>query len=406
MQQNKVPLRHQLTIARARRDFERVEALGQTILGRKNDPRVHRTLARLSDELRRPREALAHWQAVHLAEPGDFEAAYHCLVPCAGDAAELAARLGAIGRGVSTAFAENLALALFAMRAQPEPPPCRHIAICGVSFSGSTLLDRILGGLPGVASIGESHWLVKERHGPGDATLIDYSQAAPPEATPRCTVCGSACRVLDPGFRRELAATRTGWYQRIAARLGAGVLVSADKNVPKILDNDPLLRLDGLVLFKSPAQAWASHRAKLPTGLTDDEYAIECAHYGAVWTNAYRVLMREFAPVGRLHFLSFDAFASEPMRYLEAVCVSLDLPFGPDILEIRQRGHPIGGNINAMQRLDDTDYRAVITPLPDPGLSAREGAILTEVDGLSETLRELESRFAASVGRRARPAGP
>ena len=36
----------------------------------------------------------------------------------------------------------------------------RHIEIGGISFCGSTVFNLILGSLPNVTAVGESHWLV------------------------------------------------------------------------------------------------------------------------------------------------------------------------------------------------------------------------------------------------------
>jgi hypothetical protein len=68
-------------------------------------------------------------------------------------------------------------------------------------------------------------------------------------------LCGPTCEVLSLDFRMDLAANRTGWYQKIADRAETDVLIAADKNSPKIVENDPLLRFEALILFKSPLQA-------------------------------------------------------------------------------------------------------------------------------------------------------
>ena len=59
---------------------------------------------------------------------------------------------------------------------------------------------------------------------------------------------------------------------KIAGRLETSILISADKNPPKLVDNDPLLRFSALAMFKSPMQAWASQLAKLAKGQNADFY--------------------------------------------------------------------------------------------------------------------------------------
>ena len=65
--------------------------------------------------------------------------------------------------------------------------------------------------------------------------------------------------MLDREFRMGLLADPSDWYQKIAARLGTRVLVSADKNYRKLETLDPELRLDAVVLYKDPLLATAAH---------------------------------------------------------------------------------------------------------------------------------------------------
>ena len=80
-----------------------------------------------------------------------------------------------------------------------------------------------------------------------------------------------------------LVADPSRWYFKIAKQLGTSILISADKNTTKLIDNDPLLRFAALVLFKSPLQAWASQMAKLPKEREGGYYAAELTKYMEVW---------------------------------------------------------------------------------------------------------------------------
>ncbi len=103
--------------ARTTRDFDVAEQLGLELL-RKHPQHVgiRRALARLLDALARTDDAAQHWQSLLALNPRDIEAAHH------------------LARREDTAH--------------PTEGFSRHIAICGVSFCGSTLMDRLLGSLP------------------------------------------------------------------------------------------------------------------------------------------------------------------------------------------------------------------------------------------------------------------
>lgn len=349
--------------ARMTRDFAAVEHIGATILqSGKDNAFVRRALARQFDELQQHDEARRHWLALRDQFPADFEAAFHVARDFLREGATLQSALAAAAPNGSAAFLRNLGEVL--EEPDEDAPPdsgIRHIAICGVSYCGSTLIDRLLGGLPNVASIGESHWLTKGRSGSGYGPL-DFSSDSPPGFV-RCSVCGQNCEVLTAGFRRHLAADRTNWYFRIARRLGTGILVSADKNPPKLCDQDPLLRLDGLVVFKSLAQAWMSELTKRPSGKDEEYYRTECERYIAAWIQTYATFIEHFSPQGKVAVLSFEEFTRDPKEVLRAACRSLSLEFDEQILKATRPGHAIGGNGRALGRLREAGYAPDISEL-------------------------------------------
>ena len=319
--------------ARTTRDFDVAEQLGLELLGKHpQHVGIRRALARLLDALDRTDDAAPHWQSLLALNPRDIEAAHH------------------LARRVDTAH--------------PTEGISRHIAICGVSFCGSTLMDRLLGSLPGNANIAESHWLTGARLPDGYAP-IDFD--APDERTIRhCCTCGPQCAVLGMDFRRGLCADTAGWYSRIACRLDARVLISADKNPPKLADHDPLMRFDALVLFKSPVQAWMSTLRKLPQDRGAAYYLRQCESYLALWADRHRTLLDHFAPQGKVVFAHFDAFAQAPRKGLKSLCGALDLPFDEAVLEKGALRHAIGGNPGAAAKLYSACGPITVTPLPRP----------------------------------------
>jgi len=374
--------------ARTERDLETAEWLGIRLIERDpDDEAVRRFTARLLEAEGRTDEAAEHWAALRNRGPDDFEAAFHVAKACAarglspdGAAAEAAPDANPTFR---SAIAETLSA--------PEPDVAsdfKHIAITGVAYCGSTLLDRMLGGLPGVKSTGESHWITKVRR---DDRYCDMTLSEPLDSARfvPCTGCGPRCEMLTPQFRRSLAADNTNWYRKIAARLGTRILVSADKNLPKLSDKDPLLDLSALVVFKSPEQAWRSRLEKLPADREEAYYAEECRTYVEVWTRAYQSCVDHFRPEGPVAFLNFDAFSRVPDRLLRGVCSALELPYDAEVLRRTVPGHAIGGNGRAMRRLRDNDYTVDLSPLPDPDLPHTHGEIIASHAGAQQIWRRL-----------------
>ncbi len=224
----------------------------------------------------------------------------------------------------------------------------------------------MLGSLPGARSIGESHRLIKSRSevgiGPIDFDNLQSGKIA------HCQSCGEFCEVLTAEFRRALAASRVDWYLRIAQRLDTDLLISSDKTPTKIVDLDPLMRFDALVLYKSPAQAWISHRARLPGGRDPNS----CRAYLDVWAETYEIFLKRFRPVGKVVFMSFEQFVRTPAGQLKRLCESLELPNDASVLNSVRPGHELAGNQMAQTRLKKDAYRVTILPTAEPSLSGSE----------------------------------
>lgn len=374
--------------ARTERDLNAAESIGLSLLARRpDDEPVRRYAARLLDAEGRTEEADHHWTALRDRDANDFEAAFHIARALADGGASNEAAAATAAAAANDVFRAAIADAL-RDRAPPLTGEFRHVAICGVSYCGSTLLDRLLGGLPGVKSIGESHWITKVRR---DDRYCDMDLSLPLE-TARfvpCTVCGAHCEVLTPAFRRSLAADSHGWYRKIAARLKTRILVSADKGLPKLSDKDPLLELSALIVFKSPEQAWRSQLDKLPAGRGADYYDAECRAYLDTWAKRYESFVHHFRPAGPLVFLNFDAFTRTPESLLRALCDRLDLPFDGGVLLRTVPGHAIGGNGRAMRRLRDKDYGVDIAPLPDAALDAQHRETIAHHAAAQAVWREM-----------------
>jgi hypothetical protein len=341
--------------ARTARDFAAAEDLSLRLLAKypRHEP-IRRGWARTLTALHRESEAAIHWRTLLETNAGDFEAA-----------------TGLAGRGRSCGHAFH------------------HVAICGISFCGSTVMDRLLGGLPGAANVCESHWLTQMRSPTGHVAKEFNS---PESAIRHCARCGPDCAVLNASFRQDLARDATDWYAKIAGRLDTRYLVSADKNAAKLVDLDPLLRFDALVLFKDPIQAWMSARRKLPEGREGEFYRDACIGFLALWADRYSTFLDHFRPQGKLLFLHFDEFAQKPAELLRGICRALGLAFDAEVFEAPCQGHPIGGNTLYADRAD-----VRIAPLAGPDYPDEEFRLIAEAGRAQAVFRRLLERTEISL---------
>lgn len=374
----------------------------------RTDPVEAYALARLSQELGREDELPALCSI--LQEHADY---------CLFSAYQIARDLVRRNKTVETAAAEacvglaqrykQLVVDLLSdSGVSSSVPPSRHIAICGTSFCGSTLLDRLLNGMDGAHSIGESHWLTKAYDGKR-ATTLDFLDPFS-RFVPQCSVCGPNCEVLTPRFRAALAADPKDWYFKIAARLGTRTLISADKNLPKLALNDPQFRCDTLILFKSPKQAWASELVKRPPGESNDESFEQMRRYMSMWRSSYTEMLDVLAPKGVKVYVNFDYLTLNPEFVLRSVASALSLAFEARALQQSIPGHSIGGNAGSMRRLRQTNYAVRIEKLEAPAIPADHAAWIDGNPDINRLYHELNERMidglsvdpGAPLGRSAR----
>lgn len=268
--------------------------------------------------------------------------------------ASLQQSIGGLGAELSNKFGDSLNRAYGACSPTRSLQASRHIALCGISYCGSTLLERIFGGIEGAESIGESIYLTQHHGKDGNKPIkiekLDYSTAN------KCSKCGINCRYLTPEFRASLAFNPINWYQQIGDRLECSILISSDKNLPKIIRNDPLLRLDAVVTFKSPIQSWWSYFSKLEEKHRIVEVSDELVKFSQMWIDRYSKLLFDFCPKGKKVFLDFDYFTAYPREYLYEIFERLNLEWSQDLIQRVRPSHSIGGNGNAVRKLKEADY--------------------------------------------------
>ena len=296
------------------------------------------------------------------------------------------AALSATPLGAAERHRAAIAAALSEFDIDRTPPEARHIAITGISFCGSTLMDMILEGLPGVASIGESIWLTR-----GWEVAFPFGEASG-KGVQGCNVCGSKCEYLTANFRTALGLNPIDWYFRVADRLKTKIIVSSDKNLPKIVLLDPRLRLTGLAVFKSPKQAWASNYSKILN--TPDASFEGMVKFMGIWKSAYSEIVHTYKPQGGRVFLDFDRFVESPEPMFRSLCRALDLDHDPEALVSPSIGHSLGGNSNAINRVHKAGHRVQIYRLPEPAIPVDHAAWIDGQADLNELHAELRSLSA------------
>lgn len=204
----------------------------------------------------------------------------------------------------------------------------RHIAVVGVSFCGSTVLTYVLGGLPGVANVGESFW------------------AADGSSHAVCRYCHpKPCPYWTPEFVAGLKESQKDWYKRLAAQMKSEIIVSSDKIMRTLRRLDPELEFDALMSFRPPIDAYRSYRAKAspPAG----KQLMGMQEYLSWWSRVYQQGM-DADNQGQRVCLEFEGFRKDPEGVLQRLCARLDLPYDPAALEYWKRPqHLIGGHFNA-----------------------------------------------------------
>lgn len=232
----------------------------------------------------------------------------------------------------------------------PARRDIHHICVTGVAFSGSTLLGHLLGRLPGVSNIGESHWLVHRRV-EREGMDIDFD-ADRDEPLFHCNHCGPECAIWTWERRRALSEDRRDWFFRIGTELGTRTLVSTDKNQLKHLTQDPWLRFDALVLFRHPRNAWGS--AVRPGRKWRD-----VVPYLRRWDEHYRKLAFDLPNRGQKLFLDLDRFRQDPDGHMTRLRQLLDLS-EPTKDEEPPAEHSIGGNGRVVTAFRDRPSVAVV----------------------------------------------
>lgn len=257
------------------------------------------------------------------------------------------------------------------------------VGLVGCDFSGSTLMSSILNGIDGVASVGETHWIVDQERG--------------------CRECYSApCPVFSPELLGRLQdipeEDRAGrWWPILAEATGAQVVVSSDKR-PRHYKR--LGWPDTFVfLYKDPVAHVYSKARRLATEkghecVTDDDVA-EALEWLILHSNAHlRFLENREKPVA---VLKNENFILDPEAVLQRLCAFLGVETDLTALDYwTKEHHYIGGNfsVRARRASKETDHTLRVDQTYAEQLTSGQQELIRDSSGMGEVLERISSSAA------------
>jgi len=274
----------------------------------------------------------------------------------------------------------------------------RHIEIGGISFCGSTVFNLILGSLPNVTAVGESHWLVDSINDSNEKSIQESSNEEYEEQFMHCCYCASPtllgsgllCEYYNRELRVELEKTPyRKWHEKIAAQLKTNIIVTSDKK-PKIIKRlDSELNNDTVVLFKHPLNASNSYKKR---ELSDKQFRES-------YLETYDDFLHYYENSDKLIFLQWEDFLERPEKYLEFMCDKLDLIYDENALtpgwEILKEFHYMSNKARSFLRMDPKYKEIYNTPEHKEFLEEKNNKLLKntyyELQEMKLKIKEVEN---------------
>jgi hypothetical protein len=232
----------------------------------------------------------------------------------------------------------------------------RVIGILGTSFSGSTVLNLMLGAHPEIYAGGELSALILSR---GDETASG------------CTACGFGCRYWNEAARA--AVTKVNVYREVERIFGKPVIVDSSKSIDwfnEVLASDEHHGIDAtyVLMVKHPIRYLsscltniASHRPRRAAlGMLDRlsparmrraflEELIE--DLDGVYDDFFARYARTVAGA-TFHLMHYERMVADPHAALAPLLRSLALTFVPEMDDFfHSTYHQIGGNAGPVYQL-------------------------------------------------------
>lgn len=211
----------------------------------------------------------------------------------------------------------------------------------------STVLSYILGSLPGVLSIGESHWIITKRldgwHG--------------------CVECGERingkivnnCSIFTDGLMAKMAQNTNHWYDLVSQAANINTVAASDKHwtiydrlqhpTHGVLLYRDFRALVSSYIIRQRGLKWDSEAHKIVNALADRS-AIKkrCAILTRFYSQTLRWLQKNSID---WWLIDADLFAAHPQTELQQLCAFLNIPYRQNAIYYwRFKHHSIGGHFN------------------------------------------------------------
>jgi len=221
--------------------------------------------------------------------------------------------------------------------------PNKTIGIVGLDYCGSTLLNYVWDGLPGVFGAGETHWVVDE-----------------PETN--CRQCNRpGCIVWKPEIRvySQQNVDNGTWWETLREMAKADLIISSDK---KAQHYEAFGVPDRLIFSYKDPRAHIFSRAAVRMGKSDAAVDIEIPDNvldeAITWWVDETTQVLEWLMQGASEFkvIKLEEFVDDPEGQLQDFCNWAGVKYDKTALQFwRKRHHYIGGN-HALSRLKRSYY--------------------------------------------------
>ncbi len=216
------------------------------------------------------------------------------------------------------------------------------IYIAGSSYSGSTLMDLVLGSHPGIESLGEAKKIAAVQSSDGGAP-----------ATCNCGDPVSSCafwQTVLPGnmtFRADDPGANADLCRRALSFRGRQVVLDNSKNIGRalMLHRSGLFELHVLHMVRDSRAVVFSHRRKAERRAQDHAYRL--APTARQWERLNQRLARAFRSCSGTGYLRvcYEDLVARPEEEVRRVLREVSLPWDPQTLKFREgRHHGIEGN--------------------------------------------------------------
>lgn len=221
-----------------------------------------------------------------------------------------------------------------AIRSSKAVEACRGaFLVLGNAYSGSTLLNVLLGAHPEIAGGGELHWLAREAE-------VERALGPRTEKDGRCTFCGEACPVWTAEVRGSVRLENI--YDVTARAFGRPFVCDATKTVDwsNIISHRTPTRLLRLMLVKHPLRLVSSfiekaRRFEYMNKYDDIEFVLKHLYN----TNS------SCAKSGVDYVIKYEDIVSDLRGALTPILSVFDLEYDRSIENWRSlRHHHVGGN--------------------------------------------------------------